>query len=107
MSTLDDAIKTASGDTIADTLVISEAAYIHEASVKTLSMHENLTLTCDEGTTRKHESVCTVHATIPSTRETHLLAGDEASGVSHTAEHICTLLNKLCMRIHPLKKLFF
>lgn len=102
VSALDDGAKTPSGDTISDNFVTTEAAYIHKESVKTLSGRKCLTLSYDGGTTRKHESVYTAHVTEPTTRDAHLMEGDEASGVSHTSEHICGVLNKVWLRIYPL-----
>ncbi|EUC56504.1 DUF659 family protein [Rhizoctonia solani AG-3 Rhs1AP] len=101
VAALDGNVNTASGSTISDNFVTTEAAYIRKESVKLLSQSDNLTLSYDGGTTRGHESVYTVHATIPSTRDAHLLDGNEASGVSHTAEHLCSVLNKHLREIGP------
>ncbi|KAG8752176.1 hypothetical protein FRC11_008645, partial [Ceratobasidium sp. 423] len=101
VATLDDNVTTASGTTIAENYVAAEAAYIRQESVKLLSQSDNLTLSFDGGTTRGHESVYTVHATVPTTRDAHLLDGDEASGVSHTAEHLCGILNKHLREVGP------
>lgn len=95
ISALDPNASTASGTTITDSFVTSEAAHIHQESITQLSQEEQLTLSYDGGTTRKHESVYTVHVTTPSTRSAHLMEGNEASGVSHTAEHICSILDKV------------
>jgi hypothetical protein len=95
IATLDENVSTASGSTIADNFVTTEAAFVWKESMSLLSQSDNLTLSYDGGTTRGHESVYTVHATVPSTREAHLIDGNEASGVSHTAEHLCKLLDKV------------
>lgn len=68
--------------------VSAEAAHVRKLSIEALQRHYNLTLSFDGGTTRGRQSVYTVHVTTPDTREAHLLEGDEASGVSHTGEHI-------------------
>ncbi|KAG9081011.1 hypothetical protein FRC06_005913, partial [Ceratobasidium sp. 370] len=81
---LDANITTASGSTVADNFVMTEAAYIRNKSVEKLSKLSNLTLSFDGGTTRGGESIYTVHATDPATREAYLIEGNEASGVSHT-----------------------
>ncbi|KAF8594791.1 hypothetical protein BDV93DRAFT_565082 [Ceratobasidium sp. AG-I] len=103
MDTLDSGVKTASGDTISGNFVTTEAAYIHQESIKVLSKHENLTLSYDGGTTKKHESVYTVHATVPSTREACLVEGNGASGVSHTAEHVCGVIEHVLTQVGPEK----
>lgn len=95
VSVLDPSTSTASGTTITDNFVTTEAAFVHQESVNQLSEGKHLTLSYDGGTTRKHESVYTVHVTDPSTRSAHLMEGNEASGVSHTAEHICSILDKV------------
>lgn len=97
---LDESFTTASGSTIADNCVTTEAAYVRVESIKKLSQCENLTLSFDGGTTRGGESVYTVHVTDPTTREAYLIEGSEQTGVSHTAEHIRGILDKVCMRIH-------
>ncbi|KAH7337956.1 hypothetical protein B0J17DRAFT_628537 [Rhizoctonia solani] len=70
------------------------AKYIRKESRKLLSQHEHLTLSYDGGTTRGHESVYTIHTMIHSTCDALLMDGNEASEVSHTTEHICTVLDK-------------
>ncbi|KAG8770797.1 hypothetical protein FRC12_004040, partial [Ceratobasidium sp. 428] len=101
VNALDPNANTASGTTIANTFVTTEAAFVHQKSVEYLSQQEGLTLSFDGGTTRKHESVYTIHVTPPSTREPHLMEGNEASGLSHTAEHICKVLDKTLQEIGP------
>ncbi|CEL56164.1 hypothetical protein RSOLAG1IB_11852 [Rhizoctonia solani AG-1 IB] len=103
VASLDENVNTASGSTISDNFVTTEAEYIREESRKLLSQNEHLTLSYDGGTTRGHESVYTVHVTIPSSRDALLMDGNEASGVSHTAEHICTVLDKTLKAVGPEK----
>jgi hypothetical protein len=100
--TLDENITTASGSTISDKFVTTEAAYIRSQSIKVLSELSQLTLTFDGGTTRGGESVYTVHVTDPATREAYLIEGNEATGVSHTGEHIETVLDKVCLCIQDI-----
>ncbi|KAG9092594.1 hypothetical protein FRC07_011620, partial [Ceratobasidium sp. 392] len=92
--TLDENITTASRSTISESFVTTKAAYIHRESIKTLSELSNLTLTFDGGTTWGGESIYTVHITDPVTREAYLIEGNEATGVSHTGEHIKEILDK-------------
>ncbi|QRW16066.1 hypothetical protein RhiXN_04067 [Rhizoctonia solani] len=87
VATLDDNVRTASGTTILDSFVTTKAAFIHQESVKLLSQSNNLTLSFD----------------VPSTRDAHLLDGNEATGVSHTAEHLCAVLDKHLREIGPKK----
>lgn len=95
VSALTPDISTASGMTMTDNFVTTEAAYIHEELIKQLSQQEWLTLSYNGGTTQKHESVYTVHVTTPSTRNAYLMDGNGASGVSHTAKHICNVIDKV------------
>lgn len=99
IDTLNPDVGTASGTTIVDNFITTESAYIHQDSVDALANQELLTLSYDGGTTRRHESVYTVHVTTPTTREAHLMEGSEASGVSHTPEHLCSVLDRVCTRI--------
>lgn len=52
ISALNPDVNTASGTTIADNFVTTEAAYIHQESVNVLSQQEQLMLSYDGGTTR-------------------------------------------------------
>ncbi|KAG8733385.1 hypothetical protein FRC10_000256 [Ceratobasidium sp. 414] len=101
VSALNPNIKTASGSTIAENFVSTEAAYIRQSSINKLLQHGFLTLSFDGGTTRKRESVYTVHVTTPKTREAYLMEGNEASGVSHTADHVCSVIDKVLRDIGP------
>ncbi|KAF9021139.1 hypothetical protein BDZ89DRAFT_1071710 [Hymenopellis radicata] len=62
-----------------------------------------LSITYDGGSLRKPQSVYTVHVTVttPYGREAYFVHGDEASGVSHTGEHIRDVLLKIIYRIGP------
>ncbi|QRV92571.1 hypothetical protein RhiJN_20589 [Ceratobasidium sp. AG-Ba] len=84
---IDPDVSTASGTTFSNTFITTETAYIHQQSINALSQQDLLTLSFDGGTTRKHESIYTVHVTTPTTRDAYLMEGNEASGISHTAEH--------------------
>lgn len=71
-----------------------EAAAITKEDVKLLRTRFNLTASYDGGTVGDQQAY-TVHVTDPETRESYLIRGDEASGVSHTGEHIRDVLLKV------------
>ncbi|CAE6474138.1 unnamed protein product [Rhizoctonia solani] len=104
VASLDESVNMASGSTISDNFVTTEAKYIRKESRKLLSQNEHLMLLYDGGTTRGYESVYTVHVTVPSTCNALLMDGNEASGVSHTAEHICTVLDKILKAVGPVSE---
>ncbi|KAK6987730.1 DUF659 family protein [Favolaschia claudopus] len=76
----------------------AEAARVTVLSLEKLKTLHNLTITYDGGTTRGHQSIYTVHVTTPD-REPHLIKGDEASGYSHTGEHIKKVLMEVMKEI--------
>ncbi|KAJ7673239.1 ribonuclease H-like domain-containing protein [Mycena polygramma] len=67
----------------------AEAARVTVLATKELKTQYNLSLGYDGGTTRGKQSIYTFHVTTPD-REVYLMKGDEASGFSHTGEHIRT-----------------
>lgn len=69
----------------------SEAAKVRVLQLEHLGKRYNLTLTYDGGTTRKPQSVYTVHITTQD-RRVFFVAGDEASREHHTAEHIRSVI---------------
>ncbi|KAG8974060.1 hypothetical protein FRB94_004931 [Tulasnella sp. JGI-2019a] len=89
------AIHTACSTTFSDIYIPQEAARVLQLSIKNLKKHSNLTLSFDGGTTRRPQSVYTVHVTAPVSRKAYLMAGDEASGKSHTADHVRGVLMKV------------
>lgn len=68
-----------------------EAAKVTVLSLEKLKKCHNLTITYDGGSTKGHQSIYTIHVTTAD-REAHLIKGDEASGFSHTGEHIKKIL---------------
>ncbi|KAK7015431.1 hypothetical protein R3P38DRAFT_2543585, partial [Favolaschia claudopus] len=69
----------------------AEAARVTLLAISELKKHHNLTLSYDGGTTTGRQSIYTFHTTTPD-REVYFIKGDEASGFSHTGEHIKTLI---------------
>jgi hypothetical protein len=92
---LDPKINMKSGSNMAHSLIPGEASRVRALSVKHLKQQSHLTLTCDGATTRRVQSIYTIHVTDPKTRQPHLLAGHEDSGKSHTGEHILGLMLKV------------
>lgn len=97
--------------TMAQVQIPRESAYVLRASLDKLKKLRNLTISYDGGTTRAPQSIYTVHVTTPDKREAHLIAGDEASGVSHTGVHLKTLLLRVSFLLpiffHATSKTFF
>jgi hypothetical protein len=85
----------ASSSTISNVHIPREAAYIHTEQLKHLQTCENLTITFDGGTTRRQQSVYTVHI-VTADRRVFLWEGNEASEESHTSEHIFNVLCPVC-----------
>ncbi|KAB5589446.1 hypothetical protein CTheo_7114 [Ceratobasidium theobromae] len=92
---LDPKIECISASHLSTALIPAEAARIRLLSIETLRKHEHLTLSFDGATTRRNQSIYTVHVTVPDTREAHLLGGDEATGKSHTGEHLLAVVNSV------------
>ncbi|KAG8785225.1 hypothetical protein FRC12_017837 [Ceratobasidium sp. 428] len=92
---LDPKLKPASASHMATSLIPAEAARVREKSIETLVKYCDLTLSFDGATTRRNQSIYTVHATTPDTRQSHLLAGSSASGKAHTGKHLKAVLQKV------------
>ncbi|KDQ16586.1 hypothetical protein BOTBODRAFT_107033 [Botryobasidium botryosum FD-172 SS1] len=84
-----------SGDTLAESEIPKASAAIIEITLDLLRTYYHLMIGFDGGTTRRPQSIYTVTITIPDTREAFLMEGDEASGVSHTGEHLKDLILKV------------
>ncbi|KAG9094907.1 hypothetical protein FS749_011540 [Ceratobasidium sp. UAMH 11750] len=89
---LDPKITPLSASHVAMALIPSEAARVRQKSIEVLRGYRHLTLSFDGATTRRNQSIYTVHATTPDTRQSHLLAGSNASGKSHTGKHLKEVL---------------
>ncbi|KAG9077841.1 hypothetical protein FRC06_008673, partial [Ceratobasidium sp. 370] len=91
---LDPKIAPSSASHVAAALIPSEAARVRQKSIEVLRGYRHLTLSFDGATTRRNQSIYTVHATTPDTRQSHLLAGSNATGKSHTGQHLKEVLVK-------------
>ncbi|KII82917.1 hypothetical protein PLICRDRAFT_120092 [Plicaturopsis crispa FD-325 SS-3] len=76
-----------SRSTLEDSHIPGEAARVRQETYKYLDTQYDLTISFDGGTIRRPQSVYTVHVTTADGRS-FLLEGEEASGDSHTSEHI-------------------
>ncbi|EUC55183.1 transmembrane protein, putative, partial [Rhizoctonia solani AG-3 Rhs1AP] len=65
---LDPYLDRKSGSHMAHALIPAEAARVRQLSIKALQKHRNLTLTFDGATSRRNQSIYTIHATTPDTR---------------------------------------
>lgn len=97
---LDPKIDRYSSSHIASTMIPAEAALVREKSLDVLRSQQHLTLSFDGATTRRNQSIYTVHFTTPDTRQAHLIAGSSASGKSHTGEQLKKVLIKACSFVH-------
>jgi hypothetical protein len=88
-----------SSTTFVDTYIPAEATRITNKACRDLSKMKNLTLGFDGGTTAAVESIYTFHVTTGDTRVAYLIEGSEASGESHTGEHIATEGFKVCLSL--------
>ncbi|KZW01720.1 hypothetical protein EXIGLDRAFT_760625 [Exidia glandulosa HHB12029] len=77
-----------SSTTISDIQLVHESAHALQSSLNELRELRNLTLTMDGGGTRAPQSLYTSHVTTPVQRRSHLIAGVEDSGASHTGEWV-------------------
>jgi len=74
---------------------------------KLLQKKQHLTISYDGGSTCAVKSIYSVHVTTPETRESYFIKGNEASGLSHTGEHIQDLLLKVCLLFFPSASILF
>jgi hypothetical protein len=98
ISHLDPKIEPLSASHISGVLIPAEATRVRMKSFKVLQQHRHLTSSFDGATTRRNQSIYTVHATTPDMWRAHLLAGDEATGKSHTGKHIEGVLLKVSVQ---------
>jgi hypothetical protein len=70
----------------------NEAKLVEQKVLKILRGQKNITLTFDGNTTRKPQSVYTIHATTKE-RDTYFLKGIEGSDQHHTADWVSELLS--------------
>ena len=95
MATLNPKYHPTSSDTFSDNFIPKEAAFVHHQQLKKLSEHDNLTLTFDGTSTRKPQSLYTVHATTPDW-VVYFLDGYEDSLARHTVGWVKDKIFKVC-----------
>jgi hypothetical protein len=85
--------------TFSNNYIPQEASRITLLSIEKLKKIYHLTISYDGGTLKGNssQSVYTVHITTPDGREVYFMEGNEASGKSHTGEHIKEVLLKVCV----------
>ncbi|KAG8993370.1 hypothetical protein FRB94_010824 [Tulasnella sp. JGI-2019a] len=88
----------ASATTLQDSHIPQQATFVREKQMVYLRTQENLTISFDGGTTRKPQSVYTMHVITPDCRVL-LYKGDQSSAISHDAGYvkglICDVLDDL------------
>lgn len=87
----------ASSTTFMTSYIPAEASHIRKIQYTRLQQETNLSITYDGGTTRKPQSVYTVHITTIE-RKVYFIEGHEASRENHTAEHIKEFIYAVSMR---------
>jgi len=83
-----------SSTTLTERLIVNEAAKITAAVDKLLSTCRNLTITFDGGKIRRPKSTYSVHVTT-ATRRAFCMDLDDASQLSHTANYILEVLERV------------
>jgi hypothetical protein len=94
---MDRRVKIYSEDSFSEKFIPAEACRVTVEAIQLLQKKRHLTISYDGGSTRAVESIYSVHVTTPETRESYFIEGNEASGLSHTGEHIRDLLLKVCL----------
>ena len=94
MAKLNSIYRPTSSSTFVDNYIPKEAVAVRQRQLKELKKYTNLTLTFDGTSTRKPQSLYTVHATTP-TRETYFLDGYEDSVSRHTVDWVKEKLFKV------------
>ncbi|KIJ23610.1 hypothetical protein M422DRAFT_275773 [Sphaerobolus stellatus SS14] len=80
-----------SSDVMRDCLIPSYSGKIRNKQVKIIQGHCNNTMTFDGGSTRKKQSVYTVHATTPDC-QVYCISGEDDTNHSHTGEYLAMML---------------
>ena len=83
-----------SSTTLTEKLIVNEAAKLTAAVGKLLSTCRNLTITFDGGKIRRPKSTYSVHITT-ATRHAFCMELDDASQLSHTANYILEVLERV------------
>ncbi|KAI0643696.1 ribonuclease H-like domain-containing protein [Trametes meyenii] len=87
-----------SATTFVEKHIPAEAAQVRKLQVELLRTLDNLTLTYDGATTRKPQSVYTVHITTQD-RRVFFMGGDEASKEHHTAEYVMNVVYEVMLKV--------
>lgn len=91
----------ASSTKIEDVQIPKEAGHVRTINIQHLRTCIDLSITFDGNSTKLPQSVYTIHIITPA-RRVCLFEGNEASGVSHTGEHLFNILSQvsnLCFRL--------
>ena len=83
-----------------ETQIIGEAESIHEIQLAYLRTQENITVSCDGGTTKGREAFWTLHMSTAG-RKVFLIDVREATAVSHMAVWIKTFVLEVCSVRQP------
>ena len=75
--------------------IVSEAENVMAKQLECLRTQENLTISCDGGTTKGREAFWTIHVSTPK-RKVYLMEGREATSESHTGVWIKNLVLEVC-----------
>lgn len=65
--------------------ITAEAEHVYEVQLQYLQAQEDLTVSCDGGTSRGRESFWTLHISAPVEEKVYLMEVREATSESHTA----------------------
>jgi hypothetical protein len=100
IETLDSSVHVYSGASFSETYIPAEALRVTEEAIKKLSKMKNLTISYDGGTTKRVESIYTIHVTTPDSRQSYLIEGSEKSGLSHTGPQIAEEILKVFYAVY-------
>jgi DNA-binding TFAR19-related protein (PDSD5 family) len=98
MATLNSRYKPTPSTTFTQTYIPQEAAHVRQKQLAHLQQSQNLTLTFDGHTTRRNQSVYTVHVTTAD-RDSYFLDGHEGSTERHTAEWVAEKIMHARLRL--------
>lgn len=79
--------------------IVSEAENVMAKQLEYLRSQENLTISCDGGTTRGREAFWTIHVSTPK-RKVYLMECREATSDSHTGVWIKNLVLEVCCYVN-------
>ena len=79
--------------------IVSKAENVMAKQLEYLRSQENLTISCDGGTTRGREAFWTIHVSTPK-RKVYLMECREATSDSHTGVWIKNLVLEVCCYVN-------